>query len=115
MKRRTLYAAQAAYYIASGVWPLVSMKTFTAVTGPKTDLWLVKTVGMLAVANGIAIGVGALGEDDATIALRTLSTASALAFATVDIVYAARRTISPIYLADAVLELALVAALTSSS
>jgi hypothetical protein len=31
----------------TGLWPLVSIGTFQQVTGPKTDLWLVKTVGVL--------------------------------------------------------------------
>src|SRR5215213_7149555 len=36
---------QAIFYIVSGVWPFVSIRSFEAVTGPKVDRWLVKTVG----------------------------------------------------------------------
>ena len=39
--------AQAIYYIATGVWSLVGIRSFQAVTGPKIDTWLVKTVGVL--------------------------------------------------------------------
>jgi hypothetical protein len=35
--------AQGAYHLVTGVWPLVSMRTFASVTGPKVDKWLVKT------------------------------------------------------------------------
>lgn len=38
---------QGLYYSISGIWPLLSIDTFMAVTGPKTDIWLVKTVGVL--------------------------------------------------------------------
>ena len=37
--------AQAVYYILTGVWPLVHIRSFMAVTGPKTDLWLARTTG----------------------------------------------------------------------
>jgi uncharacterized protein YciI len=35
--RRAVALIQAAEYVATGVWPLVSMSTFEAVTGPKMD------------------------------------------------------------------------------
>ena len=38
---------QAGYFVVTGVWPIVHMRSFLAVTGPKTDLWLVKTIGVL--------------------------------------------------------------------
>jgi hypothetical protein len=46
--RRRLIAFQAAYYLATGLWPLVHLPSFEAVTGPKTDDWLVHMVGLLA-------------------------------------------------------------------
>lgn len=47
---RTLAFLQGTYYLLTGVWPFASMGTFLAVTGPKTDLWLVRTVGALVAA-----------------------------------------------------------------
>ncbi len=41
----TVSEGQGLYYTVSGLWPLISLRTFTLVTGPKVDLWLVKTVG----------------------------------------------------------------------
>lgn len=38
---------QGIYYVASGLWPLLHMRSFEAVTGPKRDKWLVNTVGAL--------------------------------------------------------------------
>ncbi|MDB5073683.1 MAG: hypothetical protein JWM87_4794 [Candidatus Eremiobacteraeota bacterium] len=100
----------AAYYIVSGVWPLAHMRSFEAVTGPKADKWLVKTVGALALANGVALAFGARRD---AIALETivLAACSATAFAAIDLVYVSRGTIRPVYLADAAVELALAAAI----
>lgn len=44
---RRLAQAQGVFNIVSGVWPLVSMRTFEAIYGPKTDRWLVHTVAGL--------------------------------------------------------------------
>ena len=47
--------AQGLFYFLTGVWALVSIDTFQKVTGPKTDLWLVKTVGVLFRVIGIGL------------------------------------------------------------
>jgi hypothetical protein len=101
--------AQGAYFAITGIWPLVSLRTFEAVTGPKVDAWLVKTVGVLvAVVGAVLILSGVRG--DTPVEVVALGVASALALAGVDAWYVGRRVIPPIYLLDAALELALVAA-----
>jgi hypothetical protein len=104
---------QAAYYIVTGAWPLLSRRAFEAVTGPKRDWWLVQMVGLLALTNGVAIGVGARSERPSKETL-TLSLLSALSFGAIDTIYAFKRRISPLYLADAVLEAAIAACVTAS-
>jgi|SRR5579884_688067 len=104
---------QAGYYIATGAWPLLSRSTFEAVTGAKKDWWLVQMVGLLALTNGAAIAAGTRNEDARNETL-ILSLLSALSFAAIDIVYALERRISPVYLADAALELLLIAYLLST-
>jgi hypothetical protein len=47
MSVRSVALIQAAYYVGAGLWSLASIRTFEAVTGPKTDRWLVKTVGVV--------------------------------------------------------------------
>ena len=110
MTKQRILRAQGLYYLASGLWPLFSMRSFERVTGPKTDKWLVQMVGLLAATIGGSLLIGARGEeiDDGVV---TLAAASALSFAGIDIVHAARRRISPIYLGDALVELAIVAML----
>lgn len=104
-----LAAGQGAFYLATGVWPLVHDRSFQAVTGPKVDVWLVKTVGSLvAVVGGVLLAAGL--RRSVSTELRVIAAGSAAALAAIDIVYASRRRISPIYLADAVVEIGLVAA-----
>jgi hypothetical protein len=112
--RRAALQFQGAYYIGTGLWPLASRRAFEAVTGPKTDWWLVQMVGLLAASIGTTIAIGAR-EEPPSRAVRTLAVLSALSFAGIDIVHAARRRISPIYLADALIELATACIVTRSS
>jgi hypothetical protein len=98
--------AQGLYYVLSGLWPLAHMRSFLAVTGPKTDLWLVKAVGLLVTAIGASL-LAASARGAAAPETIVLAVGSALALAGVDVVFAATRTISRIYLADAAAEAAL--------
>lgn len=103
--------AQAAYFLLTGVWPLVSMQTFLKVTGPKTDLWLVKTVGVLIGVIGGALGVAAYRRQR-TPEIALLAVGSALGMTAVDVVYVLKKRILPIYLLDALAEMGLIACWT---
>jgi hypothetical protein len=92
-------AAQGAYYLASGLWPLVHLRSFLFVTGPKAEHWLVRTVGLLTAVIGVQLLLAARRGDGTVVA--PLGLGSAVAFAAVDSVYVARRRIRPIYLLDA--------------
>jgi hypothetical protein len=104
-----LLLAQGLYFFFTGVWPVVHMPSFLAVTGPKRDLWLVRTVGLLIAVAGLAIlAAGANALVNAPVLILALGSAAALA--AVDIVYVALGTIAKIYLLDAALEIALLLA-----
>lgn len=99
-KRATALRAQGAYYVVSGLWAVVDRRGFETVTGRKTDYWLVRTVGLLAAAIGLSLLAGARGtrlSSETTV----LGVAAGASFTAVDLVYVARRRISPIYLGDA--------------
>jgi hypothetical protein len=105
---RAVAACQGVFYLATGVWPLVHIDSFLAVTGSKTDLWLVWTVGLLiAVVGGVVLTAAARGRVTAEVA--ALAVGTALALTAIDVVFVARGVIPPIYLADAAAEVALVA------
>jgi hypothetical protein len=107
MDSTRLARLQGAYFFLTGVWPLLSMRTFEAVTGPKADRWLVKTVGVLVAVIG---GSLALGGRRPAPPIALLAVGSAAGLGAVDVNYSVRGRISPVYLLDAVLEVALVVA-----
>lgn len=80
------------------------MALFERITGKKYDRWLVQMVALLAMSIGFSLLAGTRKKRVKRPTL-TLSVMSALSFAGIDIVHAARRRISPIYLADAAAEL----------
>lgn len=78
---RKLLLIQGAYYALTGLWPLFSVRTFQRVTGPKSDLWLVKTAGLLIAAiAAIAVpllAAGAQGRVSPEIVLLSAGSAAA--------------------------------------
>ena len=104
----TLAVAQGAFYVATGVWPFVSMRSFETVTGPKTERWLVKTVGgLIGVIGGVLASAGARRR--VTPGMVMLGAGSAAVLAGIDVWYASKRRISPIYLLDAAAEIGIAA------
>jgi hypothetical protein len=91
--------------IAGGLWPLIHLRSFEAVLGPKVDRWLVYSVAGLLVSIGAA--QVASSDDDAGVRqARRLGVGTALTLGAVDLVYASRRRISRMYLVDAAMEAA---------
>lgn len=101
--RAPTIAVQGAYYIATGAWPLISMRTFEAVTGPKRDHWLVRQVGLLAVAIGVALCADSL-HGSRRVTGDVLGAGTAVAFGAIDLSEGLPGRIRPIYLADAAIE-----------
>jgi hypothetical protein len=100
--------SQGIFYVATGLWPIVHLRSFERVTGPKVDKWLVRTFGGLVAAVGATLIVGAF-EKRASRSLEILGIGSALALGAADLVYSLRGKISKIYLGDAAAEGALAA------
>ncbi len=107
---RLLLKVLAAYYVVTGLSPLISMKAFEMITGPKTDDWLVHMVGLLAATIGVTLRVGAR-EEKPSGTMVLLAVLSAASFTAIDVVYALRGVISKVYLLDAALEVPLALAL----
>ena len=105
MSERSVLRAQGGYYLASGLWAVVNRRGFEAVTGPKRDYWLVRTVGLLAATIGASLLAGTRREPTPETAL--LGLAAGASFTAVDLVYVARRRVSPVYLGDAALHVLL--------
>jgi energy-converting hydrogenase Eha subunit E len=112
--RRRVIGAQAFYYTVTGIWPVIHMASFEAVTGPKVDDWLVKMVGLLAAAIGLSLGTAVFRGQTQGAVVGTLAVTSAAAFAGIDLWYGLSGRISPIYLADSALQIGIIAALAWS-
>ena len=59
-----LAIGQGAYYALTALWALVHVRSFQAITGPKTDLWLVKTPRDLRDPSGNTRSTGRSGAVD---------------------------------------------------
>ena len=110
--------AQGGYYLITGVWPLVHIRSFLWVTGDKNDNlpsgeridhWLVMTVGVLITAIAVAILVSAYRQS-APIEVAVLAITAALGLTGIDVFYTWRGMILPVYLIDAAIEIALAVA-----
>jgi hypothetical protein len=102
-----LAMAQGVFDVVTGVWPIVHLPSFEAVTGPKREGWLVKTVGaLITVIGGTLLIAGRRRRVSPELML--LAAGSAASLAAVDLRYSPQR-ISPVYLLDAVAEGLLVA------
>jgi hypothetical protein len=106
--KKLVAVVQGSYYVATGLWPLLDMASFEAVSGPKTDDWLVKTVGVLVTVIGSVLLYAGL-KSQLGGPIRVLAIASAAGLAAIDFFYAMRGVIWPIYMLDGVGEVVLIA------
>jgi hypothetical protein len=100
--RQLLIGIQSIYMLLTGVWPLLDITTFIEVTGPKRDIWLVKTVGALLIPLSIALFYQLFTKERVTAIL--LGALSSIAFGAIDFKYALDDTISDVYLVDGVVQ-----------
>ena len=110
MRSSLLYftaTAQGLYYLITGIWPLVDIDSFMFITGPKVDIWLVRTVGAMILAVAIPI-LSARYYNRITFEIVLMAILSALGLTLIDIIYVSNGTISPIYLLDAAAEIPLI-------
>jgi hypothetical protein len=90
--------------LLGGLWPLLHLRSFEAVFGPKVDRWLVKTVSGLLVVNGLTQLLSGRSRDG-LLQARRVGTGTASVLAAIDLMYVPARRISPMYLADAAVEI----------
>ena len=100
---RLLSAIQGLYFLVTGLWPLLHMESFLAITGPKTDLWLVQTVGVVVAAIGSTLALAAFSSR-ITWEIVLLAVASAVGLTAIDVIFVTADMILPVYLADAAAE-----------
>jgi len=88
-----------AFNIAGGLWPLLHLRSFEAVFGPKVDRWLVYTVAGLLTSIGYAECKASTPE--AWPHARRLGVATATTLLAIDLTYVPRGRLRSTYLLDA--------------
>lgn len=104
-----LARAHGAANVFGGLWPLLHLRSFEAVLGPKHDRWLVRTVAGLLVANGWT-QLRTPRSPDGVAQARRIGIGTATVLGAIDLRYALPGRISRVYLLDAALEAGWVAA-----
>jgi hypothetical protein len=101
---RILLLIQGVYTTLTALWGLIDIHSFMVVTGPKTDIWLVKTVSAILVCVGLTLLTNLRsGENLAPRAM--LSVSSAVALSCIDFYYAEAGIIRRIYELDGIMQL----------
>ncbi|XIE81523.1 hypothetical protein AB6O49_33970 [Streptomyces sp. SBR177] len=99
----TVARAQGLFNVVGGLWPLVSLRTFERVYGPKTEDWLQKASAGLLMSAGLSM-LGAAKTPEGLRYARRTGIGTALTFLLVDLVYVPLGRMSPAYLMDAAKE-----------
>ena len=100
----TLLWIQGIYTLITAVWPLLHIESFIKVTGPKTDIWLVKTVAVLLVAISVCfISNIFIKTNKLPVILLALTSCIGLIF--IDFYYTSNKVISWVYKLDGILQI----------
>jgi hypothetical protein len=97
---------QIIYFAITGIWPLLHRRSFEAVTGKKTDWWLVEMVGVLTFTISLTLLYTLIHEEYLTAKL--LGIASAVSYLFIDLKYVSKGVISKVYLGDAAVQVLLI-------
>lgn len=104
MTFKSIFLIQGIYYVITGMWPLVHLKSFEAISGNKKDHWLVFTVGLLILSSGLVFLYGALNRENVTPEIILLSVANTLSFIFIDVYFSWKKVIRKVYLMDGLIE-----------
>lgn len=96
---KLLLMIQGLYFLFTGLWSLLHLQSFEQVTGPKTDHWLVQTVGVLVGCSGLVFLVAGYNEH-LTAEVMLLAFTNALGLAFIDFYFVICGRISRVYLVD---------------
>lgn len=103
MPHKPLLILQGFYTLLTAIWALIDIDSFMVVTGPKTDIWLVKTVSVLLIPIAVSLILPAFLTSSFWQPL-LIGLLSAIGLAAVDFYYSLNDTISNIYLWDGIVQ-----------
>jgi hypothetical protein len=98
---------QGTFWLVTGLWPFLHLKSFIWVTGPKQDYWLLYTVALLISVIGATLLAAGLRKG-VTQEIKWLGMGGAAGLIFIDVYFALQDVIRDVYLLDAVAEGALI-------
>ena len=106
MNRQKLYKyallVQGMYVLLTAVWALVDIQSFMVITGPKTDVWLVRTVAVLLICISLFFLLSSKKSEEPRVTLTALVFSFGLAY--IDFYYTLTNTIRWVYALDGIVE-----------
>lgn len=106
MNRQKLYKyallVQGMYVLLTAVWALVDIQSFMFITGPKTDVWLVRTVAVLLICISLFFLLSSKKSEEPRVTLTALVFSFGLAY--IDFYYTLNNTIRWVYALDGIVE-----------
>src|SRR5687768_3239458 len=100
----TLLWIQGIYTLITAVWPLLHIESFVKVTGPKTDIWPVKTVAVLLVAISVCF-ISNIFIKTNKLPVILLALTSCIGLICIDFYYTSNDVISWVYMLDGILQI----------
>ena len=89
-------------FLLTAVWALVDIQSFMVITGPKTDVWLVRTVAVLLICISLFFLLSSKKSEESRITLTALVFSFGLAY--IDFYYTLNNTIRWVYALDGIVE-----------
>jgi hypothetical protein len=102
---KTILIVQGVYTLLTALWAIVDIDSFMKVTGPKNDIWLVKTVAVVLLAVGLTF-LAFTFQPKINLAAIVLALSSSLGLAIIDFYYVSEGIISRIYGVDGIIQIA---------
>jgi len=106
MESRIVLIVQSLYYLVTGLWPVIHIDSFMQVTGYKTEIWLVKALGVMIVCIALALFI-AYRRKETSFGIRFLAVSCAIGLLLIDLRYNLSGDIGNMYLLDAAVQVLL--------
>lgn len=94
-----LLKIQGSYLLITSLWSLIDIQSFMEITGPKTDLWLVKSFSLILICVAVSCLYSGFSKHFSP-AVHLMAFSTAMVLFTIDVYYPLKGVIRKVYLAD---------------
>jgi len=99
---RVVLVLQGIYILLTALWALADIKSFMFITGPKTDIWLVKTVAVSLISISLFFLLSSTKREERAVSF--IAFVFSFGFAYIDFFYSLNKTIRWVYAIDGIVE-----------